>query len=468
MKTLLMTHWEKASASYWFVPSIMTIGAILLASSITRLDSAIGAEWLDGIDWLYANKPDGARALLSTIAGSMIGVAGVTFSITIAAVSYATSQFGPRLLTNFMQDRGNQITLGTFIATFIYCLLVLRTIRSPDESTGAEAAVSFVPHIGLLIGFGLALASIGVLIFFIHHVPESIHASNVIAGIGRELHDALSSIFPDDVGTDRSDEEDYAPARDVPDDFGRRCVRIAADGTGYVQYVDQPKLMRLAREHDLLLRVEYRPGDFVSAGKPLLRAYPPDHVDDDARDALRSLFGWGRQRTQRQDLLFLVNELAEIASRALSPGTNDPFTAITCFDWLGSVVLALAHQRLPGSHRYDEDGRLRVIVRPVSFEEVVATAFDAPRPYAEGDRNAARHLMKIYGDVAVALDDPDRRAVLQRRAKELMQGARQTLTHSADVDAVERRYRIVQRLLTADEETRQALADEHAWIDGSG
>ena len=221
MKATLLTFWEDVRSSYWFIPSLMALAAVLLSSGAIYLDGVIGAGWMDEVAWLYANKPDGARALLSTISGSMITVAGVTFSITIASVAYATGQFGPRLLTNFMQDRGNQVTLGTFIATFLYCLLVLRTIRGADERTGGSAEVSgdfvgaFVPHAAILIALVLTLASVGVLIFFIHHVPDSIHISNVIAKIGRELNAKIDSLFPEMLGQKPPEELDGEPESDV-------------------------------------------------------------------------------------------------------------------------------------------------------------------------------------------------------------------------------------------------------------
>ena len=191
MRAHLLDLWDTLRSSYWFIPSLMAVGAVVLSVVTTMADGRVGSDWIDGVSWLYANKPEGARTLLSTVAGSMIGVAGVTFSITIASVVYASGQYGPRLLSNFMRDTGNQVTLGTFIATFLYGLLVLRTIRTADEGSGGanpsgDLTGAFVPHIAILVGLVLALASIAVLIYFIHHVPDSIHVSNVIAGIGRD------------------------------------------------------------------------------------------------------------------------------------------------------------------------------------------------------------------------------------------------------------------------------------------
>ena len=198
MRARLLRLSNDLRESYWFVPTVMAIGALLLALAMVYIDSHAGSGWMDGLPWLYAARPDGARSLLSSIGGSMIGVAGTTFSVTIAAVVYASGQYGPRLLSNFMSDRGNQVTLGTFIATFVYSLVVLRTIRSAGES--GAGAPAFVPQLALLVALVLVLCSIAVLIFFIHHVPMRIHINNVIERIGDRLIEEIDSRFPVFVG----------------------------------------------------------------------------------------------------------------------------------------------------------------------------------------------------------------------------------------------------------------------------
>ena len=472
MKATLLKYWDGLRASYWFIPSLMSLAAIALSFGMIYLDGVIGTKWLDEVSWLYANKPDGARALLSTIAGSMITVAGVTFSITIASVAYATGQFGPRLLTNFMQDRGNQVTLGTFIATFLYGLLVLRTIRSADEPApgavpSADVVGAFVPHLAILVGLVLALASVGVLIFFIHHIPDSIHISNVIAEIGRQLNEKIETLFPQTLGQAPPGDADYDAEADVPERFFDEARPVLAGGNGYLEYLDSKGLLKIARKHDLVLRVEYRPGNFVSERMTLLYAWPAERVGDEVAGHLRGTFAWGRQRTQVQDALFLVNELVEIAGRALSPGVNDPFTAISCLDWLGSALANLAHCDFPKAHRYDEEGRLRIIARPLTFEDFTGAAFDQLRPYARADRNAALHMMKTIGEVGLSVPEAYRAGLLEHATK-LRRGCEGEggLGQAEDVELVKDRYRAVTRLLRNVEDGR-LMASEQAWLAGS-
>ena len=467
LRARLLDVWDNVRSSYWFIPSLMAVFAAGLAVGLIALDERLGPGWMEDVPFLTGNKPDGARAFLSTIAGSMIGVAGVTFSITIASVVYATGQYGPRLLTNFMDDRGNQVTLGTFVSTFLYCLLVLRTIRSAEEEGGVGDA--FVPHVSIVVGLGLAVASLGVFIFFIHHVPKSIHVSNLVAGVGRDLCRKLDTLFPERIGeaeTTREARSDGSARTSVPDRFFEDAVRVAADSTGYVRGVDADRLLHLATEHDLLLRVRRRPGDFVADDDTLVLAWPPDRVSDDALEAVRLAFAWGAQRTARQDTRFLVNELVEIAARALSPGVNDPFTAISCLDWLSAALKALADRDFPRPTRHDDRGELRVIAEPTTFDEFVEGVYGQLRPYLVTDRNAALHALRTIGEVAGRVTDRSQADALRAQADALLQGATAALEVDADKAEVARRHREVARLLSGrvDYETMAAETD---WIGGS-
>ena len=389
MNSTLMRIADDLRGSYWFLPSIMAVGAIALAGGMIFLDTHAGSGWMDRLPWLYAARPDGARQVLSAISSSMITVAGTVFSVTIAAVVYASGQYGPRLLSNFMSDRGNQVTLGTFIATFVYCLLILRTVRSAGE---AGTGGAFVPNLSLLVGVGLALCSIGVLIFFIHHVPKQLHINNVVEDVGGRLLREIDRRFPRFIGAPAPadgglDERSKVPAtfrKDAGEADGANRALIAASGTGYLQVVDDDALLGLAREHNLVLRLQYQPGDFVHAGRTLVEAWPPERCDPSTATAISGAFAVGSRRTALQDLRFLVDELVEIAGRALSPGVNDPFTAVTCLDWLGAGFSDLAGRALPSHLRSDDEGVLRVIAHPVNFEMFMERGFGAARRLEAG------------------------------------------------------------------------------------
>ncbi|MBU4436255.1 MAG: DUF2254 domain-containing protein [Alphaproteobacteria bacterium] len=470
MKATFLRFADDLRGSYWFVPSIMALGAMLLAGVMIFLDSYEGSGWMDGLPWLYAARPDGARQVLSAISGSMITVAGTVFSVTIAAVVYASGQYGPRLLSNFMSDRGNQVTLGTFIATFVYCLLVLRTIRSAGE-TGADGG--FVPNLALLMGVALALCSIAVLIFFIHHVPSQLHINSVIEDVGDKLLKEIDNRFPRFIGAPRPDDAGQHDAARAPPTFqpevspteGARRALVTADDTGYLQLIDDDAVLRVARAHDLVLRLQYQPGDFIHVGRTLAEAWPPERCDAEAADAIRAAFTVSAKRTALQDLRFLVDELVEIAARALSPGVNDPFTAITCLDWLGAALSDLAARQLPSHLRVDEDGALRVITHPVTFARFMDRGFGALAQYCATDMVAALRFIRALGEVSLGCDDPARLKILDTHAQQLVALARHSL-HGFNRDRVIERAEELRRAL-AEPDYKRRLRDSGAWLGGS-
>ena len=399
MKARLLRTAEDLRTSYWFLPSLMAFTAVLLASAMIWIDTHVGSGWMDGLPWLYAARPNGARQVLSAIGGSMITVAGTVFSVTIASVVFASGQYGPRLLSNFMSDRGNQVTLGTFIATFVYCLLVLRTIRSPEES----ASAAFVPNLALLVAVGLALCSIAVLIFFIHHVPSKLHINHVIEDVGVRLIDQIDARFPECLGEPR-------PTDGAPPAAPEARTVITARKTGYLQVIGDETLLHLATRNDLVVRLLHQPGDFVHVGRVMAQAWPPERCGQETTDALAAAFAVGSRRNALQDLRFLIDELVEIAARALSPGVNDPFTAATCLDWLGAALSDLCRRDLPSPLREDEAGALRVIAPPVTFEQFIERSFGALMQYCATDMVAALAFIDVLADVAQDCTDPTRRA----------------------------------------------------------
>ena len=468
MKARLLRFADMLRQSYWFLPSIMACAAILLAGGMIWLDSYQGSVWMDRFAWLRASRPSGARQLLSAIGGSMITVAGTVFSVTIAAVVYASGQYGPRLLSNFLRDRGNQVTLGTFIATFLYCLVVLRTVRSPEESGG----VGFVPNIALLVAVLLALCSIAVLIFFIHHVPSKIHINNVIEDVGQRLLTEVGHRFPRFLGApagrDRHESDAALPdaLRQGSDGAPAAQLRmVKAERTGYIQQVRSDDLMELASRNDLVIRLRYQPGDFVHAGRALIVAFPADRCDDDASRAMADAFAIGSQRTALQDLRFLIDELVEIAARALSPGINDPFTAITCLDWLGAAMSDLSGREIPSHLRQDDEGALRVIAHPQGFEDYLDRSFGALAQYCAGDRMAALSFLSSLGELAVACDDEGRLAEVEKHIGRLAGLAVNKLDGFGSKAVTGRANRLRDAL--GEPDYKQRLRDDVSWLGGA-
>ena len=354
--------------------------------------------------------------------------------MTLVALSLASSQLGPRLLRNFMRDTKNQVVLGTFVATFVYCLLVLRTIRR----AGVDV---FVPHLSVTIGVVLAIVSLGVLIYFIHHVSVSIQADEVVARVNAELIDGIDRLFPDSMRHGVPRPVDVLAGAGLPAAFEFEARPVGSDDDGYLQSIDVQALVELARDEDALIRLERRPGQYVVMGRPLATVWPGDRVTDSLEERINSAFVLGHQRTAAQDIEFPIHQLVEIAVRALSPGINDPFTAITCIDRLGSSLHRLAQREMPSPFRRDEKDRLRVVVPAVTFTEIVNGSFGPIRQYARSSAVVTIRLLETIAVVARAAHRPDDRAALLRQAEMIVRGAREALPEDEDRGEAEERYR---------------------------
>nr|MDA3935246.1 DUF2254 domain-containing protein [Actinomycetota bacterium] len=382
---------------------------------------------------------EGASALLGAIAGSMITIAGVVFSMTLIALSLASSQLGPRLLRVFMQDTTTQVALGTFVATFLYCLLVLRTIRRADE-------VAFTPHLSVAVGVLLAVASVGVFIYFIHHVSLSIQANEMVARVGTELIDGIERLFPEEVGQEAPRIPTDTPDKDFLDTLDREACPVGCAKDGYLQLIDGDTLMKLAVEADVVIRLVRRPGHYVVPDTPLVLVWPGNRVTDELTERVNSAFSMGNQRTSVQDIEFVVNQLVEIAIRALSPGLNDPFTAVTCVDRLGSALCRVAQREMPSPYRYDTEDQLRVIAPVITFSDITDAAFDQIRQYGRSSSTVTIRLLETIATVAGYVHRPEDLVVLRRHAKMIARGASEGLPEAEDRRKVEEHYQKASRL----------------------
>lgn len=369
----------------------------------------------------------------------MMTVAGVVFSITIVVLSLASSQFGPRLIWNFMHDIGNQIVLGTFVSTFMYCLLLLGRIRGSGEDV-------FIPHLSITVGVLLAMASLGVLIYFIHHISASIHASSVTSAIWGDLKEAIDRLFPERIGRERGG-EDAPAAHEVPPDFEQKAFTIPALGSGYLEVVNSEALLRIAKSWDLLLRLEYRPGHFIVRGSPLAKAWPADSADETLTEEINRAFILGQQRTPEQDVEFSIHQLVEIAVRALSPGVNDPFTAMTCVDWLGVALCDFLERRLPSPYRFDETLRLRIIAPQFTFPGLMDAAFNKIRQHARTSAGVTIRLLESFAVLASRVRKEQDIASVMRHALMVKRGSEEGLPEEFDKRDVEDRYRRVMQAI---------------------
>ncbi len=402
----LISGWDRLRESYWFLPTLMAAAAACLALALIEFDQQLTERAARRLPWIQDAGAEGTRAVLSVIAGSMITVTGVVFSITIVALTLASSQFGPRLLRNFLRDRGNQLVLGTFVATFLYSLLVLRAVEADR-----------VPHVAATVALALATTSLFVLIYFVHHAASSIQASSIIASVAREIDGEIDMLFPERLGSEvGADDRD----RSRIDGFCEEARPLPAVGHGYLRVIDAESILGCAAEHDLQICLETRPGDFVTEGDRLARVGPAERVPEEVIARLQESFVVGDRPSGVQDLAFLTDQLVEMAVRALSPGINDPGTAIACLHRLGSVVNRVAGRRMPSSQRFDESGTLRVVAqRTPSFAGVVASCFDPIRRYGVADAAVIVELLAVMEGALPQCAADDRRSVLLDYAREV-------------------------------------------------
>jgi uncharacterized membrane protein len=309
--------------SLWFIPALWVMGAGCLAILATWIDSVTPAIGRD-LPLVFGGGPDGARSVLSSIAGSTITVAGVTFSITIVALQLASSQFSPRVLRDFMRDRLSQSVLGSFIGTFFYSLVVLRSIRSADE-TGPE----FVPAVAVTLGIAFAVLAVAMLVYFIHHISTRIQVSSIVAGIAHATERAIERAMEDDGSYQRVPEGERQHGLSHAERPDGEPGRLPAATSGYLQLIDRRGIVATADELDLVVRLELRPGDWVQEGAPLFVVWPAGAADDELADRLHERVTIGAERSLEQDPAFGLRQLVDVAVKALSPGINDPTTART-------------------------------------------------------------------------------------------------------------------------------------------
>ena len=273
-----------------------------------------------------------------------------------------------------MGDRVTQVVLGIFAGIFTYCLIVLRTIRGDD-------AGGFVPSLSVAFSVVLAIGGIGTLIFFIHHIASSIQASSIIASVAQETLVVMDRLFPEKLGQEPMDDEGNPSLLPSPK---RNWQPVMAGRNGYLQSVDNAALLRLAREHRTIVRMERGIGDFVVQNTPLASLALENPPDQEIIAAMRAAYSIERHRTVHQDCAFGIRQLVDMALRALSPGINDSTTAVMCVDYLTAILARLTAREIPSSRRY-ADGELRVISIGQTFARLVAESFDEIRGSAEGN-----------------------------------------------------------------------------------
>jgi uncharacterized membrane protein len=414
---------ESLDSSFWFIPALITTGAVALFVVTQHLDQ-LTTRSLATIPVVFAGGPTSARAVLTAIAGGIIAVTGTVFSITIVTLQLASSSYTPRVLRNFTSDRGAQVVLGTFIATFLYSLLVLKIIRTP-QSEGA----SFNPVISMTVAVLLAVLCIGLLIYFIAHVVNLIQSSTIVRMAYADTMATLAALddLEDAFAEDPKPPEDRPELRDL---LGGEPYLVRALESGYVQYLNEGEVLEAVvggrgadgradgRGETMVVEIPFGPGHFVAAGLPLVRVWPATGLrsEKDVYDA----FYLGKDRSFQQDFAFGLRQLADIALKGLSPGVNDPTTAMQAMDYQEAIFVALGEKAMPPRVWDAQHNGTKVVVKICcySFDNVVEIAFDQIRraAFISGQVTVLQRYLEILGRAIDANEPPERRRALWARA----------------------------------------------------
>jgi uncharacterized membrane protein len=416
----------------WFVPAIEVAAAIALFAGTLIADRAAyrGDFTLPG--WVISGSADAARQILTTIAAAIITVVGVVFSIILVTLTLASTQFGPRMLRNFIRDRGTQLTLGTFVATFVYSVLALASI-----GTGSHG--DFVPHISVTVTLGLMVADLTVLIYFIHHTSISIQLPQVIASIAADLAEAIE----EQGSAPQSPKQENGPtAVELLSRAEAGGGVLLAPASGYVQFIGHQNLVRLAAEADAVINLEHRPGHFIVRGHRFATVWPPQAAPL-VRQALGRAHIIGPYRTLSQDVSFGIDQLVEIGLRALSAAVNDTFTALTCIDWIGENLCKIVTGWHPARVHRDGEGFIRVIAAEPAYDRLVQRSFEKIRQSSLGMPAVMIRMLEALARIMAETTSDGQRRVLLEQAAMIDRASERSVPEAADRADIRRRYEAI-------------------------
>jgi uncharacterized membrane protein len=439
---------EALRTTFWVVPTALVLVAVVLFLITFEVDLAAFHHHLTLPTWVRTGSADAGRQVLIAIAAAIITTIGVVFSITILALTLASQQFGPRMMRNFIRDLGNQFTLGVFVGTFVYSVLALGSI------TGLPGG-DFVPHLSITTAEALLLVDLAMLIYFINHIAKSIQLPEVIAGIARDLDRAVEAEFPEHFG-ESDDDAELTDIADLIEKLRTRGAVVTAKQSGYLQFVGYGQLIEIAETLDAVIRLTHRPGHFVVANRPLATVWPAGAAGQVAA-ALDKAHVTGPHRTLTQDPVFAIDQLVEIAIRALSPAVNDTFTALTCIDWLSAGLSDISSRVLEEGVYRGKAGKVRLIEFDPSYDRMVNRSFDKVRQAGGAMPAVVIRMLDALTHIAENTTLDGQRSALSRQAEMIMRGAEQ-VQEPNDVADIQRRYRKFLRATTRVDVTEGSAA----------
>lgn len=378
---------RNALASFWLLPSLIGVAFALSALILLRIDRG------DGIGIGFGGGAPAARSVLTVVAGSLITVTGLTFSLTIVTLQLVSGQFTPRALRGLLSDRVTQMLAGTFVGIVAYSLVVLRSVR--DETIGAPG---FVPSLSTLAAILFGLAALGLLLYFVHHIGSTIQVSSILARLHAQTLRSVARLYPDEVGE---------PIPVAPEPVLARWraagapLVVTPSRTGYIRTIAVGDLVSGLAGSGACVFIASEPGDLVTMRTRAIEIWNAPDPAQALRLASRALVV-DDERDVHQDVAFGLQQLADIALRALSPGVNDPTTADTAIAYIGSVLEHLASRAFPAPLREYETEHVTVIAHRRSFAELLTLHVAEVGRYATSDARVGVALLEMLHGVAEA------------------------------------------------------------------
>lgn len=405
MENWLVNARDVLRAQLWPIPTLAVVTALLLGFGLPELDAVVDEHLSDRASgWLFGGDADAARSLLDAIASSLITVTALTFSLTVVTLQLASSQFSPRLLRTFTRDRFVQVTLALFLATFTYALTVLRAVRSASDGGQAE----FVPKIAVTTAFVLAVASVLGLVLFLAHLTDQIRVETMLRNVHRDASSTMRTVL-----SEREPDAD----RPVQPQPPRGALTLLAKEDGFLNWIDQTALLAVAVEEHAVLSLDAYPGSFLVVGTPMGEAWPVDgdRFDDDTAQRIAERIAGrihtGFERTSAQDVGFGLRQLTDVVNKALSPGINDPTTAIHALGHISAFLCGLTDHHLGPELLCDQDDRVRVVARRPDFAAYVDLGISQPRRYGATDPQVLEKIFQVLLDLSHRVK-PDQRSVV--------------------------------------------------------
>jgi uncharacterized membrane protein len=425
-------NWDRLKVSFWFAPAVMAFFAVLLAWAMYWVDSLIPNELLANSRLVLSGTPGEMRSSLISMAATILTTAGVVFTLLTLPLSTVAAQYGSRLLRVFLGDRTTQIVLGMFTGTFVYCLAAALSI--PPATVEPEG-----PQVTATVGLFLMLATFASLIALVQHISTMLQAPNIAAAAGAKLMEVVLAEIPDEPYSGEN-----SPL-ETPNNLATKIIGMETDGyavrvrrTGYIQYIDPETMLTLAREKDLIIRLQHKPGDFVWPGAMVAQVWPADRVNAQLDEQIQMAFRLGNTRTPTQDIEYAENQLVEMAVRAMSPAINDPFTAMTCLDYIAEGLALFIQQGEKGTHYYDLDGRLRLVLEPVTFEELLGAAFDMLRHASCDNASVVLHMLEAIDVIGQEAKSPEVHQLLRRHVSLIQAESQASQLIEADKQLIQR------------------------------